>query len=229
MSVVKKLLPLAEEGYRNFSASLIPTVDKTFILGVRVPLLRKLIKSLAAEEKEHFLSELPHAYHEENVLHALLLSDIKDPKDCMDKTEAFLPFVDNWAVCDSLRPKCFPKDRSLLLTHIETWLISDRTYTVRFGMEMLMLHFLGEAFEPRYLDMVANTRGGEYYVDMMAAWFFATALTVRYEEALPYIETYQLSPWTHTKTIQKALDSLQIPRERKEYLKSLRCGRKENL
>lgn len=229
MTVSEKMRLLAEEKYKDFSASLIPTVNKNTVLGVRVPHLRKLAKSLTAAETEHFLSDLPHTYHEENILHALLIGNIKDTAQCLAMIERFLPCIDNWAVCDSLRPKCFAKDPTLLLTHIEKWILSEHSYTVRFGIEMLMLHFLGDTFRPSYPEAVANVNADEYYVGMMVAWFFATALTVRYEEILPYIETGRLSPWIQNKAIQKATESLRIPEEHKKYLKSLRRGRKENL
>ncbi len=224
MEIQKTLFSLAESQYRDFSASLIPTVVKETVIGVRVPQLRRIAKSF--EEKDAFLRSLPHEYHEENMLHALLIADIKEPSQCIEAIKAFLPFIDNWAVCDALRPKYLGKNCQLLLDHINKWLKSDHTYTVRFGIEMLMLYF---PFESQYLNMVASVRSNEYYVKMMMAWYFATALTVRYENALPYIEEKRLSPWIHNKSIQKAIESLQIPKERKEYLKSLRRGRKENI
>lgn len=225
--VRNKLLAMQEQKYKKFSASLIPTVDPARVLGVRVPLLRRLAKELrGTEEAERFLLTLPHEYHEENMFHALLLNEIGDAAFCLAEMDRFLPYVDNWAVCDSLRPRCF-KDKVALLAAIRRWLDDTHPYTVRFGIEMLMLHFLGENFDKEYLWWVAELTSEEYYVNMMIAWYFATALAVRYEDALPYLQEHRLSPWIHGKTIQKAMESLQIPDERKEYLKALRIGRKE--
>ncbi len=229
MDIRQVLFSLAEEAYRDFSAALMPTVDRKRVIGVRVPHLRKLAKSLSERDARAFLSALPHTYHEEDLLHCFLIGKIKEERQCIAAITAFLPYIDNWAVCDSLRPRCLANDPALLLQSIEIWLKSPHPYTVRFGMEMLMVHFLGARFRERYLAMVANTRSDEYYVDMMAAWFFATALTRQYEKTLPYFEDRRLSPSVHNKAIQKAVDSLQIPKERKEYLKSLRCGQKEKI
>lgn len=224
ISVKEKLLAMQEQTYKEFSSALIPTVDPARVLGVRVPHLRRLAKELRnTEEGAQFLATLPHEYHEENILHALLLNESKVSFAELDR---FLPFVDNWAVCDSLRPRCF-EDKAPLLAAIRRWLSDPHPYTIRFGVEMLMLHFLGEDFDERYLPWVASIKSEEYYVNMMIAWFFATALTVRYEDALPYLTEKRLSPWIHGKTIQKAVESLQIPNDRKEYLKTLRLGRKE--
>ena len=225
--IQEKLFALSEQTYKEFSSALMPTVDPARVLGVRVPHLRRLAKTLrgTAEEKR-FLASLPHTYHEENMLHALLLNEFKVD---FDKINRFLPFVDNWAVCDSLRPRISEEDKDALLTQIGRWLGSVHPYTVRFGIEMLMLHFLGEDFDECYLSWVASVKSEEYYVNMLIAWFFATALTVRYEDALPYLTEKKLSPGIHNKTIQKAVESLQIPNERKDDLKTLKMGRKETL
>lgn len=224
-SIQEKLLALGEQKYKEFSSALIPTVDPARVLGVRVPLLRRFAKELRSTvEGAQFLATLPHEYHEENMLHALLLNGSKVSFAELDR---FLPFVDNWAVCDSLRPRVSGEEKGALLAHIEGWLGSAHPYAVRFGIEMLMLHFLGENFDHRYLSWVASVKSEEYYINMMIAWFFATALTVRYEDALPYLTEKRLSPWIHRKTIQKAVESLQIEDSKKEYLKTLRLGRKE--
>ena len=223
--IQEKLFALSEQNYKEFSSALMPTIDPARVLGVRVPHLRRLAKELRGTHQEkQFLATLPHKYHEENMLHALLLNG---SKVSFAELNRFLPFVDNWAVCDSLRPLVSREDKGTLLIWIERWLGSAHPYTVRFGIEMLMLHFLSEDFDDRYLSLVASIKSEEYYVNMMIAWFFATALTVRYEDALPYLTEKRLSPWIHGKTIQKAVESLQIPNERKDDLKALRMGRKE--
>lgn len=227
--IQERLIALSEPGYRDFSASLMPTVDKSCVLGVRVPHLRRMAKELKhSEVGARFLATLPHRYHEENMLHALLLGEMTDPDRCFTEIDRFLPFVDNWAVCDSLRPRC-PIDKAWLWEKILDCLASPHPYTVRFGIEMLMLHFLGDAFEEKHLARVAAVESQEYYVNMMIAWYFATALAVQYESTLPYLQEHRLSPWIHRKTIQKAVESLQISNERKEYLKALRMGRKETI
>lgn len=227
--ITERLLAMQEQKYKTFSASLIPTVDSARVLGVRIPLLRRLVKDLrGTEEGEAFLRELPHEYHEENILHALLLNEIGEPTRFLVEIERFLPHVDNWSVCDTLRPRCF-KDKASLLAAIRTWLTSPHPYTIRFGIEMLMVHFLGEDFQKEQLALVAEIESEEYYVNMMIAWYFATALSFQYESTLPYLTEGKLSPWLHRKTIQKAAESFRIPKERKEFLKTLRYGRKETV
>ena len=218
-----ELFRLRDEGYRALQTRIIPTVPPERLIGVRTPALRSYAKALEKRsETEEFLRSLPHGYFDEDQLHAFILSERKDFDRCMEEVERFLPFVDNWATSDQLSPKCFKKHRRELLPHIERWIASEKTYPVRFGVGMLMQHFLDEAFEPVYLDWVADLRSSAYYVNMMRAWYFATALAKQYEAALPFLERGALDPWTHGKAIQKAVESYRIPAERKDYLKSLR-------
>ncbi len=225
----ERLFALQDVKYRDFQAGLLPTVDPETMIGVRTPDLRKLSKELAKEFSKEpdgdiaaFLDDLPHRYFDENQLHAFLLSELKDYDLCMALTEAFLPYVDNWATCDQMSPKIFKKHRPELLKHVREWIGSGKTYTVRFGTGMLMEHFLDEDFDPAYLEMAAAVRSEEYYVNMMTAWYFATALAKQYEVTVPYLEKHRLDPWTHNKTIQKAVESYRITPEQKQYLKTLK-------
>lgn len=218
-----ELFKMQDIGYRDFNSKLIPTVKKEDMIGVRTPELRKYAKKLLKEEGvEDFLHSLPHKYFDENQLHAFIISEIKDFKLCIDELINFLPYLDNWATCDQLSPKIFKKYRNDLLPHIYEWLKSDKTYTVRFGIGMLMEHFLDEDFKSEYPEMVAAVRSEEYYINMMTAWYFATALAKQYESILPFIEGNKLDTWTHNKTIQKAIESKRINAEQKNYLKGLK-------
>jgi len=221
--IQEKLISLSEPGYRDFMAPLLPNLPRERILGVRTPALRSFAKELyRAGEYEPFLRQLPHAYYEENNLHAFLLAEMRDFDRCLAELERFLPYIDNWATCDCLRPKVFAKNKAQLLARIPAWLTSGETYTVRYGIGMLMCHFLDGDFRPEYLSWVADVRSGEYYINMMIAWYFATALAKQYEAALPYLENRRLDRWTHNKTIQKAVESYRITGEQKAYLKSLK-------
>ena len=224
MSVVtQRLFSLADEGYRQFQTPLLPSVDPERIIGVRTPVLRKLAKAMAGTaEAEAFLRALPHTYYEENNLHAFLVEQINDYDACVAAIDAFLPYVDNWSTCDGWSPKVFKKHPEELLVKIREWMASDLPYTVRFGIGMLQRYFLDEWFEPAYLAWVAAIDREEYYVRMMVAWYFATALAKQYETALPYVEQGRLPIWTHNKTIQKAVESYRISAEQKIYLKTLR-------
>lgn len=218
-----ELFKMQDIAYRDFNSKLIPTVDKSLFVGVRTPELRKYAKQLAKREDiEDFLNLLPHKYFDENQLHAFIVSEIKDFKSCVDRVNEFLPYVDNWATCDQLSPKVFKKHHKELITYIKEWLESDKVYTVRFGIGMLMEHFLDENFDINYLETVSNIRSDEYYVNMMIAWYFATALAKRYESVLPFIENRRLEIWTHNKAIQKAVESYRISTDRKTYLKELK-------
>ena len=218
-----RLFELQDLKYRDFHSSLMPNVDKEKVIGVRTPLLRSYAKALTKEGAAgSFISELPHRYFEEDQLHGLIISEIKDLDTCMAEVCRFLPYVDNWATCDMLSPKIFRKHRRELLAYISEWIASDRTYTIRFAIGMLMQHFLDEDFDKSYADMVAAVRSDEYYVNMMIAWYFATALAKQYEAILSYIEGRRLEKWTHNKTIQKAVESYRITDEQKVYLRSLR-------
>ena len=221
--IQQKLFALQDPAYRDFTLPLLPDLAPERMIGVRMPAMRALAKELyRAGEYEGFLAALPHEYHEENCLHAFLIGEIKDFDRCIEETERFLPFMDNWAVCDTLKPKAFRKNRAALLERIPVWLASGETYTLRFGVGMLMSHFLDEDFRPEYLDWVAAVQSEEYYVRMMIAWYFATALAKQYEAALPYIEQGRLERWTHNKTIQKAVESFRVSDEHKQYLKTLK-------
>lgn len=218
-----ELFKMQDIEYRDFNSKLIPTVKKEDMIGIRTPELRKYAKKLIkSEEMEEFLHSLPHKYFDENQLHAFIISEIKDFKICMDELINFLPYLDNWATCDQISPKIFKKYRNDLLPHIYEWLKSDKTYTVRFGIGMLMEHFLDEDFKSEYPEMVAAVRSEEYYINMMTAWYFATALAKQYESILPFIEGNKLDTWTHNKTIQKAIESNRISAEQKNYLKGLK-------
>ena len=221
--ILSELYRLRDEKYRDFQGALIPTVERASFLGVRTPDLRALAKRLLSRpDLDEFLSALPHEYFDETQLHAFLLSDIRDFDRCLERVEAFLPYVDNWATCDQLSPKVFVKRAEDLLPAIERWLSSERAYTVRFGVGMLMRCFLDERFLPSYLERVAAIRSDEYYINMMIAWYFATALAKQYDFAVPYLEERKLSPFVHGKTIQKAVESYRISAERKAYLRSLK-------
>ena len=218
-----ELFKMQDTAYRDFNSKLISTVDKSLFIGVRTPELRKYAKQLAKREDiEEFLHSLPHKYFDENQLHAFIVSEIKGFKSCVDKVNEFLPYVDNWATCDQLSPKVFKKYHKELINYIEIWLKSDKVYTVRFGIGMLMEHFLDEDFDIIYPDTVSNIRSDEYYVNMMIAWYFATALAKRYESVLPFIEKRSLDIWTHNKAIQKAVESYRISTDKKTYLKELK-------
>ncbi len=223
VEIRKELFRLQDKEYREFQLGLLPTVAPERVIGVRTPLLRRYAKRLVREGgAEDFLTGLPHEYFDEDQLHAFIISELRDFDVCLDKLERFLPFIDNWATCDQLSPKVFKKNRERLLPRVESWLSSDRTYTLRFGIGMLMEHFLDEDFDAAYLDKLAAVSSPEYYVNMMRAWYFATALAKQYEAAVPFIEEKRLDVWTHNKTIQKAVESFRVTPEHKEYLKSLR-------
>ncbi len=222
VTVERRLRELADPKYRSFHAKLIPTVAEDSVLGVRIPDIRRLAKELDSGERSEFLSELPHRFYDENVLHSAILCNIRDFSEALVETERFLPFIDNWAVCDTLSPKCFSKHKDELLTHIRRWMKSGRTYTVRFGTGMLMRHFLDADFKPEYLSWAAETESEEYYVNMMTAWFFATALAKQYGCAVRYIEERSLPETVRKMAIQKALESFRVSDEHKEHLRALR-------
>lgn len=218
-----RLFALQDEGYRAFHSRLMPTVPPETVIGVRVPALRRLAKRLAGTpQAEAFLQELPHTYYEENNLHAFLLESIRDYDAALAATEKFLPYIDNWATCDSFCPKVFAKHKEDLLPVLRRWMASDHPYTVRYGMEMLMRYYLDEDFRPEHLAWAAAVHSGEYYINMMRAWYFATALAKQPEAALPWLTEQRLDVWTHNKTIQKAVESSRIPAETKAFLRTLR-------
>ena len=223
MEIQKKLFELQDIGYAEFQSKLMPTVPRETFIGVRVPEVRKLAKSYSKDKEcQEFLKKLPHQYYDENMLHGLLLSEMKDYDACISAVDIFLPYVDNWAVCDIMAPKVFKKHKEELLEKIKIWATSDQVYTCRFGLEMLMTHFLDEDYKPEYLEIAAGVHSEEYYVNMMIAWFFATALAKQWDTTILYITENRLSEWVHNKTIQKARESYRITDEQKKFLKGLK-------
>lgn len=223
VNIKEELLALQDISYADFQAKLTPNIPRDLFIGVRVPELRKLSKKVVEDpETSKFLKNLPHKYYDENMLHGLIISEIKDYDACIVAVDDFLPYVDNWAVCDIMSPKIFKKNKEALLKKIKEWSASEKTYTCRFGIETLMSHFLDDDFKPEYLEIALSGNSEDYYVRMMIAWFFATALAKEWDEAIKYIEDQRLDPWTHNKTIQKARESRRITPKEKEYLKSLR-------
>ena len=217
------LFELQDKKYRDFLAKLIPNINSESIIGVRTPNLRIKAKKLIKENNyQEFISELPHKYFDENQLHAFIISEIKDYDICITYINKFLPYIDNWATCDQMSPKIFKNHHNELISQIKIWIKTKDTYTIRFGIGMLMQHYLDKDFKPQYLEMVSKIKSNEYYVNMMIAWYFATALAKQYEITIPYIEKQILDPWTHNKTIQKAMESYRILPEQKTYLKTLK-------
>ena len=219
----EELNKLKDDKYRDMQIKIIPSVEADSIIGVRTPDLRKLSKQISKrEDVREFLKDLPHRYFDENQLHAFIISEMKDYERCIEETVHFLPYVNNWATCDQMSPKIFKKHKKELLIYIKKWIKSKDTYTIRFGIGMLMEHFLDEDYDIKYPEMVAKLRSEEYYVNMMIAWYFATALAKQYDSILPFIEEKRLDVWTHNKAIQKSIESYRITPEQKEYLKALK-------
>ena len=218
-----ELFKMQDMDYRDFNSKLIPTVDKESMIGIRTPDLRKYAKQLGkSSDVIEFLQTLPHKYFDENQLHAFIISEINDFKNCIDEINRFLPYIDNWATCDQLSPKVFKKYHNELFEYIKDWLKSDKVYTLRFGIGMLMEHFLDEDFDILYPETVSKIRSDEYYINMMIAWYFATALAKQYESIIPFIENNSLDIWTHNKAIQKSIESYRITDEQKAYLRELK-------
>ncbi|MBQ9912156.1 MAG: DNA alkylation repair protein [Firmicutes bacterium] len=223
MTVYERLLSSADGQYKEFQSKLVPNISKDTMLGVRTPDMRRIAKEIkGTEAAESFLRELPHRYYEENLVHFFLIAMIKDFDRCIEAVETFLPYVDCWPVCDQSSPKVFSKEHGRLLPYIRKWMDSDHVYTVRFGIRMLMNEFLGEDFRPEYIEWVSAVKADDYYVKMMVAWYFATALAKRYDESVVYIEKHRLEPWIHKKAIQKAVESYRVTTEHKDHLRSLR-------
>ena len=219
----KQLFELQDLKYRDFHSKLMPETDKETVIGIRTPVLRKFAKEFAGtSEAEAFLRQLPHRYYEENNLHMMLITGIKDYEKCMEEVQRFLPYIDNWATCDYPAPKCFARHKDQVLEEAKKWISSGETYVIRYGIGMLMRLFLDEDFSPEYLEIVVAVQSQEYYVNMMIAWYFATALAKQWDAAVPYIEQHKLSDWVHKKTIQKAVESYRITPEQKKYLKGFR-------
>lgn len=221
MTILEELFGLQDKTYAEFQAKLLPITPKEQVIGVRVPALRKLAKQLPDRAVE-FLTELPHQYYDENLLHGILISQIRDFDACIRALEVFLPYVDNWAVCDTMSPKVLGENREVLLPILRRWIASDHIYTCRFGLLCLMRYYLDDGFRPEYLELAAAVRSDEYYVRMMVSWFFATALAKQWDASIVYLQQRRLSPWVHSKTIQKARESYRITPEQKAYLATLR-------
>lgn len=219
----EELFKLQDTAYRDFNSSLIPGIDKETVIGIRTPVLRKFAKEYAKSgETEQFMRELPHEFYEENNLHMMLIGQIKDYDECISELEKFLPYIDNWATCDSPLPKCFDKNKEDVLERAKNWIATDATYVKRYGMGVMMRLFLDEDFKEEYIQLVAGVKSEEYYVNMMIAWYMATALAKQWDAAIPYIQEHRLSEWVHRKSIQKAVESYRITPEQKDYLKGLR-------
>lgn len=222
-SLQKQLFELQDLKYRDFHSKLLPGIDKEKIIGIRTPQLRKFAKEFAkTKEADLFLQDLPHTYYEENNLHMMLVSWMKDYGACLKEVRRFLPYIDNWATCDLPLPKCFEKHKTELLPEIQSWIMDTHTYTIRYGIGVLMRLYLDEAFLPEFPELVAQVRSEEYYVNMMIAWYMSTALAKQWETIIPYIEQKKLPEWVHRKTIQKAVESYRITPEQKAYLKTFR-------
>ena len=218
-----ELFSLQDLKYKEFHQKLMPTVDSDKVIGIRTPVLRKFAKGFSKrEEAESFIKNLPHKYYEEDNLHAFLLEEIRDYESLIEELNKFLPFVDNWATCDMMRPKILKNHKIELLEDIKRWLNSKDTYTIRFAVNCLMLYYLEEDFKPEYLQWVKNIESQEYYINMVRAWYFATALAKQYDETVKILENNALNKWTHNKTIQKANESYRITKEQKEYLRTLK-------
>ena len=223
MSVYEELCKYKDDKYKDFQSNLVPNISKDTILGVRTPDMRKIAKDMFnTDEGKKFLKKLPHKYYEENLVHFFMIALIKDFDECVKETERFLPYIDCWSVCDQSSPKAFKKKHDELLPLIKKWIDSNHVYTSRFGMRMLMNEFLGDDFKPEYLKWVASKKGEDYYLKMMIAWYFATALAKQYDASIKYFEEHRLDEWTHKKAIQKAIESFRVSEEHKEYLKSLK-------
>lgn len=221
--IQKQLFELQDMAYRDFHSRLMPDIDKETVIGIKVPMLRKYAKSIAGTElAEKFIKELPHCYYEENNLHMMLITGIKDYDRCLTEIERILPYIDNWATCDFPAPKCFENHKEDLLPVIKRWIASSETYTIRYGIGMLMRLYLDADFDPEYVRIVAEVKSDEYYVNMMIAWYMATALAKQWDAVIPYIEEHRMSDWVHRKTIQKAVESYRITDEQKKYLKGYR-------
>ena len=219
----QQLFALQDKTYREFHSKLMPDTDKETVIGIRIPVLRKFAREFAKKpEAREFLQQLPHPYYEENNLHMMLISAEKDYEKCLAEVERFVPYIDNWATCDMLAPKCFAKHKQELLPKVKEWIASEKTYTIRYGIDLLMALYLDEDFKPEYLELAASVTSEEYYVKMVIAWYFATALAKQWDAAIPYIEQHRLSDWVHRKTIQKAVESYRITKEQKDYLRTLK-------
>ena len=223
MTIKDRLMKVKDDKYKEFQAKLVPNIPSNNIIGIRTPEMRKIAKEVFnSKDRDLFLNDLPHKYYEENLIHFFVISMIKDFDETIKRVEEFLPYVDCWPVSDQATPKSFKKNHDKLLPYIKKWIKSKHVYTARFGIRMLMNEYLGDDFKKEYLDLVASVKGEDYYLKMMVAWYFATALAKRYDETIPYFEKHVLSEWTHKKAIQKAIESYRVTDEHKEYLRNLK-------
>ena len=223
MTLYDKLIKYKDEEYKHFQEKLVPNISPDLIIGIRTPNLRTLAKDIYySDQKDEFLNNLPHKYYEENLIHFFMISLIKDFDECVNKVEEFLPYVDCWPVSDQSSPIIFKKNHLKLLPYIKKWIDSKHTYTSRFGIRMLMNEFLDGDFKVEYLKIVAEKKGEDYYLKMMIAWYFATALAKQYDATIYYFTNYKLDKWIHNKTIQKALESYRVTQEHKNYLRTLK-------
>lgn len=223
MTLYDRLEKVKDEAYRDLQMKLVPNIPPEMVVGVRTPEMRAIAKAVyESADRDAFLNDLPHKYYEENLIHFFVIAQIRDFDECIRRTEAFLPYVDCWPASDQATPKSFRKNHEKLLPYLRNWIASEHVYTARFGIRMLMNEFLDADFKAEYLDLVASKTGEDYYLKMMIAWYFATALAKRYDETLPYLETRRLDDWTHKKTIQKAVESFRVSDEHKAYLRTLR-------
>ena len=223
MTLYDRLMEVKDDAYREFQIKLVPNIPPETVIGVRTPEMRKIAKEVfSSPDRDAFLDDLPHRYYEENLIHFFVISMIRDFDECVQAVETFLPYVDCWPVSDQATPKSFAKNHQKLLPYIRKWIASEHVYTARFGIRMLMNEFLGDDFRKEYPELVADKKGEDYYLKMMIAWYFATALAKKYDETIPFLEERRLDEWVHKKTIQKALESYRVSEEHKEYLRSLR-------
>lgn len=224
--IISRLFEMRDENYKNFHKKLIPTISESEIIGIRTPILRSYAKSIfGSKNAEEFMATLPHAFYEENNLHAFLIEQINDFDEALAQTEKFLPFVNNWATCDSFKPKVFKKNLDALLPYAKKWLKDERIYIKRYSIGIFMSLFMDEKYDAQFADAIAEIKTNEYYVNMMVAWYFATALAKRWDDAIIFLEEKRLPAWTHDKTIRKAVESFRISDERKKYLRSLKLNK----
>ena len=225
LELEKELFQLQDLDYRDFHSKLMPGIDKNNIIGIRIPVLRAFAKRFEkTEAAKEFINVLPHRYYEEDNLHMMIITGIKDYEKCIYEIERFLPYINNWSTCDTPLPKCFKTNKENLLIHVKKWIASHEVYSIRYGIGVLMRMYLDEDFKPEYLELVSDVKSEEYYVNMMIAWYMATALAKQWNESIVYIEQHRLSQWVHKKTIQKAIENYRITEEQKEYLRSLKLN-----
>jgi 3-methyladenine DNA glycosylase AlkD len=220
---LKSLYVLQDTAYRDFNAKLIPNISKDCFIGIRTPILRKMAKDMVKSgQYKDFISHLPHKYFEENQLHAFILSEIKDFDFVITETDRFLPYINNWATCDQLSPRVFKKNLDMVYEYVFKWIKSKDVYSVRFAIKTLMQYWLDDKFDEKYADMVANINSDEYYINMMRAWYFATAAAKQYDKILPYFKRGKIDEWTRLRAIQKALESFRVSDAHKKELRALK-------